>query len=52
MAAALVFLELNGVEVIDPNQRLLAAMLDMAQGKINKEDFAQILRELNQEEQI
>ena len=46
LAAALVFLILNGQEIKDPKQRLLDAMLAMAQGKLSKENFAQILREL------
>ncbi|OGX27419.1 MAG: death-on-curing protein [Omnitrophica WOR_2 bacterium RIFCSPHIGHO2_01_FULL_48_9] len=46
LAAALVFLVMNGQDIKDPKQRLLDAMLDMAKGKLNKEKFAQILREL------
>ena len=46
LAAALVFLVMNGQEIKDPKQRLLDAMLDMAKGSLKKEKFAQILREL------
>ena len=47
LATALVFLELNGVEINDPKQKLLPAMLDMSQGNLNKSKFAEILRGLS-----
>ncbi len=46
LAASLVFLEMNGITIDDPKQKLLTAMLSMAQGKLTKDEFAQTLREL------
>lgn len=44
LASALVFLELNGVSIEDPKRKLLHAMLKMASGKLDKGQFAQVLR--------
>ena len=49
LAVALVFLEINGISIIDPQQKLLDAMLKMASGQLNKKDFAKILQNLPQE---
>ncbi len=49
LAVALVFLEINGISIIDPQQKLLDAMLKMASGRLNKKDFAKILQNLPQE---
>lgn len=46
LASALVFLELNGISLLDPRGRLKDATLRMASGKVDKADFAQILRKL------
>ncbi len=46
LAASLTFLKLNGIAVLDPKQRLVDAVLLMADGKLNKKEFAKILREL------
>lgn len=46
LACALVFLELNGVSILDPKGRLKEAMLSVASGKMGKEDLAEILRRL------
>lgn len=46
LAAALVFLELNGVSILDPRGRLKSAMLRIAAGKMSKTDFAKVLRKL------
>jgi death-on-curing protein len=46
LAAALVFLELNGVSILDPRGRLKSAMLRIAAGKMSKADFAKLLRKL------
>ena len=48
LASALVFLAMNGHDIRDPQQRLLEAMLAMAQGKLSKEDFAQLLKKLKE----
>ena len=44
-AAALTFLELNGVETKIPNQALVATVLAVAQGKIDKSALADFFRE-------
>ena len=49
LATALVFLEMNGVEIHDPKQRLLSAILDTANGKLKKEDLARIFKELTEQ---
>ena len=46
LAAALVFLELNKISLRDPKGTLLEMVLKMASGKINKREFAVILRGL------
>ena len=46
LASALVFLELNGVSILDPRGRLKTAMVRIASGKRSKDDFAKLLREL------
>ena len=47
LASALVFLEMNGISLVDPKQKLLEAMLSMAEGKLSKQQFAQVLRVLS-----
>src|SRR3989304_5174789 len=46
LASALVFLELNGIAVSDPEGRLYDAMLSLASGDMGKAGFAEILRKL------
>jgi death-on-curing protein len=46
LAAALVFLELNGISILDPRGRLKTAMLRIASSKLSKVDFAKLLRKL------
>lgn len=46
LASALIFLELNKISIEDPKQRLLDAILNMAQGKLDKLAFANILKDL------
>jgi death-on-curing protein len=46
LASALVFLELNGVSLLDPRGRLQNAMFRMAAAKMGKEEFARLLRKL------
>ena len=48
-ACALVFLELNGVSLLDPRGRLKNAMFRLAAGKMRKEDFAKLLKTLPRE---
>lgn len=47
LASALVFLELNAVEINDPQQKLYQAMLELSQGKLKKPEFAELLKELS-----
>ncbi len=46
LAAALVFLELNGITILDPRGRLENAMIRIASGKMSKADFAKLLKKL------
>ncbi|HAK60251.1 MAG TPA: type II toxin-antitoxin system death-on-curing family toxin [Nitrospiraceae bacterium] len=46
LAAALVFLELNGTTISDQTGKLYDAMLSLAQGKLTKADLAKLLRSL------
>jgi death-on-curing protein len=46
LASALVFLQVNNIDCNDPDQKLLGATLQMANGTLKKEEFAKILREL------
>jgi death-on-curing protein len=47
LASALVFLELNGISLLDPRGRLKNAMFRMASGKMGKEDFARLIKKLS-----
>ena len=46
LASALVFLELNGISLLDPRGRLKNAMFRIASGKMKKEEFERLLRKL------
>src|SRR5208337_1851435 len=46
LASALVFLEMNGNTIDDPKDMLYDAMITLATGKLGKNEFAQILRNL------
>jgi death-on-curing protein len=46
LAAALVFLDLNGIVIDDPDERLYSLMMDVAKGKKAKSDISFLLREL------
>ena len=46
IASALVFLALNGVDVADPDEKLYGSMMQTASGKMTKEEFAAVLRDL------
>lgn len=46
LATSLVFLELNGITIPDPRGRLENAMIRIASSKMNKQDFAKLLRKL------
>jgi death-on-curing protein len=47
LASALVFLDLNGVSLTDPEEKLYTSMISLAAGKLNKTEFAEILRKLS-----
>lgn len=46
LATALLFLEVNGTSLRDPKQKLLGAMLGISSGRLDKQEFAGILRKL------
>lgn len=46
LASALVFLEINGISLLDPESKLLTAMEKMAAGKLDRNSFARLLRGL------
>jgi death-on-curing protein len=46
LASALVFLELNGISILDPKGLLLDAMLKTAKGTLSKAELAEIFRVL------
>jgi death on curing protein len=46
LAAALVFLDLNGITIADPNGRLYTAMIDIAEKRLDKQGLGNLLREL------
>jgi len=48
LASALVFLELNGISISDPKERLYNDMISIASGKMDKLQFARVLRDLKQ----
>lgn len=49
LEAALVFLELNGVSIIDPRRTLVGVMVSVAEGKMSKKGLAQVFRDLPKE---
>ena len=46
LASALVFLELNGVSILDPAGKLYHAMISIATGELDKNKLAAIFRKL------
>lgn len=48
LASALVFLELNGISLLDNMGKLYDAMMSLASGHLNKAKFARVLRELKE----
>ena len=49
LASALVFLELNNISLIAPEEQLYTAMMDVASGKLDKRGLSEILHSLPQE---
>lgn len=46
LASALVFLKLNGITITDPKNQLYEAVMNVANGKLNKKSFAKLLKQL------
>jgi death on curing protein len=46
LVAALVFLDLNGIIVLDPQEKLYDAMIAIAERRMGKDGLAELLREL------
>jgi death on curing protein len=44
LAAALVFLDLNGIEIDDPEEHLYDLMMKVAKGKSNKDEISKTLK--------
>jgi death-on-curing protein len=47
LVAALVFLDLNGVTVLDPQEKLYDAMIAIAERRTDKDGLAELLRALS-----
>jgi death-on-curing protein len=47
LVAALVFLDLNGITILDPEEKLYDAMIAIAERRIDKDGLAELLRELS-----
>jgi death on curing protein len=47
LVAALVFLDLNGVTVLDPREKLYDAMIAIAERRMDKDGLAELLRGLS-----
>ncbi len=46
LASALVFLEINGIGISDPDEKLYESMIKIASGKMTREEFAVTLRKI------
>jgi death-on-curing protein len=46
LTAALVFLDINGIEIIDPKMRLYDAMISIANKEMDKNAMAELLAKL------
>lgn len=46
LASALTFLELNGISLEDPKQKLYEVMMTLSQGNLKKNELAEIFKEL------
>ncbi|HPJ40443.1 MAG TPA: type II toxin-antitoxin system death-on-curing family toxin [Spirochaetota bacterium] len=47
LVCSLIFLDFNEIEIDDPDEVLYSAMMDMASGKMKREEFALILKKLS-----
>ncbi len=48
LASALVFLEINGVGISDPDETLYESMIKIASGNMSKDEFAVLFRNLSE----
>ena len=46
LASALVFLDLNGISLVDPEETLYTSMITLAEGKLNKTEVEEIFKSL------
>ena len=46
LATALIFLEINGISILDPHQKLFEAVIKLASSKLSKKQFAGVLKSL------
>lgn len=46
LTSSLVFLEFNGITILDPENKLIDLMLGVSQGKISKQEIANFLKKL------
>jgi len=49
LGAALVFLRINGFQVVDPDESLYEAMIGVAEHRMDKAGLAEVLRKLARE---
>ena len=52
LASALVFLDLNGISLADPDDRLYPLMMSVASGRAQKPQIATVLRELTLDDDV
>ena len=48
LASGLVFLDISGIEINDPDERLYDMMIGVTEGKVTKEDIQKIISELSE----
>jgi len=46
LATGLIFLDINNIEIDDPNEELYAMMIDIASRKIKKDGISNILKKI------
>ncbi len=52
LASALVFLDLNGISIADPDDKLYPLMMSVASGRAQKSQIAAVLRELTPNDDV
>jgi death on curing protein len=50
LLCAIVFLDINGISIDYPDERLYRAMIDIAEKKLDKKSFGLLLRDISQTE--